>query len=409
MIPTKIQGVNRLAETKAGFIYAQEVEKDSPKKIRFLQLLSYTRDQFSKIILEAPLDSIKWTRNKYAAIVRINGDQNFPNQLLKIDEHGISLLKLSSQLQFEPKIELLDNERNDDVRIRLSARTGELSYGSVNHQGDYVEESSIKYPFPMSIDEYFAVSDDGTRVPCSLTKKAESFGPLPAVVKVYGSYGSILRPTIGALEGAVLANNIAFVFAHARGGGELGDKWAKGGRGINKIKTIQDTEACIATAIKQKKILSGRILMQGESAGGIPAMMVALRNPDKIQGAWLDVPYLDSSGLHHNSSADDTEFGKVDDMTESLARLAISPYQRLLVPDKSSGSFLLTCGSQDARVPAWHCMKAHMAIKYFHPNMQSHLFVSENSAHFSYKPGSSEGKKLDFLILDFMLKTLKTE
>ncbi len=414
--PTPIEGINRLVENKGGFIYAQEAPaaaltptgfgQGAPNDDGLLQFLAYTHHQPAKLIATVPGKRSKWTRNQSGALVWIDGGQNEVNQLLRLSEHGISRLALNEQLQHASHVSLLSSDQPDHARIRITEQSGQLRDGKVNTRGDFVEEDAIKYRFPMRTTNYLARSADGVRVPCTLVKKAGSVGPQAAIVVVYGAYGTILRPSIGALEAAVISSNITYLFAHVRGGGELGQAWAKGGQGINKMKATQDTEACIASAIADREVISGKILMHATSAGGVPAMMVALNNPDKVKGAWLNVPFLDSAGTHHNDVGDDTEFGRVNDANESAARLKNSPYQRLLTADQNSGAFLLTCGGQDTRTPPWHCMKAQMAIRHYHPNRRSYLRVAEDAAHFAYKPGSQEEKEFDFLALAFIFDTL---
>jgi hypothetical protein len=406
LIATGIDDVSRLAATSTGFFYAKEAEKNAPAEENELQFFYFDSTRISKSILSAPISGTKWTRKGDGLLVWIKGNVKTPNQLLRVSESGVMPLRLSKYLQFVANVEFLHSSPTGEIRLRVEENSGELSYGNVNAAGDFVEDSSLRYPFSIEVNEFLGRSQDGISVPCSIVRKAGLTKPLPAIVEVYGAYGVILRPIVGPVDAAILGKNIAIVYAHSRGGGELGAAWENGGKGVYKINTIHDTEACIGAAIQSGLILDGKILLRGASAGALPAMMVALRNPVRTRGAWLDVPYLDSAGLHHNDSAADAEFGTVGDSREALERLKISPYHTLLTPSGAMGSYLLGCGENDVRVPSWHCMKVHMAIKKFHPNMRSHLFISEERGHVSSKPGAAAGREYDLIALSFVLSTL---
>lgn len=406
LIATGVDDVSRLAATATGFFYAKETVGKAPIKEGELQFFYVDSTPISKPVLSTPVPGTKWTRNGNGLLVWIQGNAATPNQLLRISESGVMPLRLSNYLQFVANVEFLKSGKAGEISLRVEDNSGELSYGNVNTAGDFLEYFSLRYPFPIEVNEFLGRSQDGVDVPCSIVRKTGLTKPTPAIVEVYGAYGEILRPIVGPVDAAILGRNIAIVYAHSRGGGELGAAWENGGKGVNKINTIHDTEACIGAAIQSGKILDGKILLRGASAGALPAMMVALRNPGRTRGAWLDVPYLDSAGLHHNDSALDAEFGTVGDSREALERLKISPYHTLLTPSGAMGSYLLGCGENDVRVPSWHCMKVHMAIKKFHPNMRSHLFISEERGHGASKPGAASGREYDLIALSFVLSTL---
>jgi hypothetical protein len=403
---TGVDNVSRLAATPTGFFYVREAVIRAPAEGNELQFFFLDLSGRSRSIFSAPISGTKWTRNGDGLLVWIRGDGKAPNQLFRIGQREVKQLPLSAHLQFVSDVEFIGTSHLGEIRLRVSDETGELSYGSVSARGAYAEHFALRYPFSIDVGYFVGRSQDGVEIPCSIIKKAGVKEPTPAIVEVYGAYGEIIRPIAGSLDAAILERNIAIVYAHARGGGELGTVWENGGKGRNKINTIHDTEACIGAAIQSRKIVDGNILLRGTSAGGVPAMMVALRNPGRVKGAWLDVPYLDSAGLHHNDSASDAEFGTVADVKEGLERLKISPYQTLLTPSRATGSYLLGCGEHDVRVPKWHCMKVHMAIKEFHPNMRSHLFIMKERGHLMPKPGATADREYGLIALRFVLATL---
>ena len=134
-------------------------------------------------------------------------------------------------------------------------------------------------------------------------------------------------------------------------------------------------------------------------------MLTALRSPDLVAGAWLDSPYLDGSGSHHNLSEDNEEYGDIAKEDEFKNRKNLTPYLQLLTPDKAKGRFLLTCGEQDKITPAWHCTKTHAAMKRYHANKVSFLWVS-NTNHFVGNPYSADERNKNRIALQFIFSTL---
>jgi protease II len=338
-VTTGLENVSKLVATSKGVLYAKA---DSPAKKQLaneVQFFSYDQKAKSKLLATYPLLTTKFINKDDAFLVLSKNAAAEKFFLSGITEQGEHFYATSKQVQDAAAIEFLRNTNSRFPRLRLSASSGEISYGYVDQDGEFISEQKKNYPFKTDVQTYFGKSVDGTEVPCTMIRRAGLTRPLPAVVNVYAAYGVTLRPQFSAMQGVLYANEIASIYAHARGGGELGRKWAEEGRAIKKSNAIFDTEACINKAIEQQWIIAGKIVTTGTSAGAPIAMMVALRNPAIITGAWLDVPFLDTANIHHNDSIDDEEFGNLGLKEEVQARRQWSPYQNLLKSDASSASF----------------------------------------------------------------------
>lgn len=403
---TEVKNVSRIAATSKGFIYSRVGKENDESKASQANLILYRPQLPETSLVTAPASKIKWVANGNGAFALIVGDSKNSTQLFKIDAEGVQHLDANGLPIDASEIDFLRGSHSPLPRFRIESNSGNVMYGVLEASGRFVAEQTKSYPFETELQKFVWKSRDGTQIPCRILRKKGSSQAMPAIVRVYGSYGSILRPRLDGVSAAILNENIALVFAHVRGGGELGDSWAESGRGINKRNTVFDTEACVNGAIEKKWIAAGEILMHGVSAGAVPAMMVALRNPEIIKGAWVDVPFLDSSGQHHNDPIDDHEFGKIEDSQEAESRLLWSPYQNLLKGSLAKGAFLFTCGERDLRIPIWHCIKSHAAIETFHPNRSSYVWVSKNLDHFSGALDSLEQQRKDDVVLDFIFSTL---
>jgi hypothetical protein len=426
LIPTGIQDVSRLAITEHGFIYAEAINSDRLNDAPKTQLNVYTPGQKKRTLFVAEETQIDWAEYDSGALVLVRDIHGLENKLLVFNESTnesanelaiesaiepatkfvIKQIPLSAHLQKEKNITLNLRHHGKRPHIRIENDAGEKRDGWIDEKGDFIELRSHQFPFEIDIQKLYAESQDGARVPCNWITKKGSTVPQASVVRVYGAYGRSLIGEVNEISAAVLENQIGYLLAHVRGGGEQGKAWENAGKAKNKENTVWDTQACIQTAIQRRLIQEGKILLYGSSAGAIPAMLTALRNPTLVAGAWLDSPYLDGSGLHHNRPEDNEEFGDVTKADELKIRKKITPYLQLLTPSKTSGRFLLTCGEQDKNTPTWHCTKTHAAIGRYHPNKQSYLWVSKNTTHFVDNPYSPEQREKNRVVIQFILKTL---
>ncbi len=403
---TTINDLSKLVPTENGFFFVRQ--KRHSKEMESIQIFSFSEPSpHLQEIATVESSRIRWSRGHACVYVWFYDDSSKNNRLIRIAENKKTEIQLESALASSVDAELARGSGKNNVKIRLSDGLGSYTFGDILTNGDFREEISVEYPLPVELIRFTGVSQDGTTVPCTLVRKQNTNSAIPAVLKVYGAYGAILRPSVGAQAALVLSHGIGYVFAHARGGGELGKAWAAAGKARNKINTILDTEACMQSGIQKNYLISGQIVLSGSSAGAIPAMLTALRNPQTTTGAWLDVPFFDSAGRAQNDAKDDYEFGDVANPTEALTRKNLSPYHQLLKASENTGKFLFTCGAEDVRTPSWQCLKAHAVVKKFHPKMESHFFIFDNEGHLSYLLGANKTKERDFLIAKFILKSLE--
>src|SRR5699024_7987922 len=126
----------------------------------------------------------------------------------------------------------------------------------------------------LTVDQHFAVSDDGTRIPYFVvaphTAPGTSRRPAPALLYGYGGFENALTPGYSGLIGAGwLERGGVYVVANIRGGGEYGPEWhtqaVKAGRHL-----VYEDFAAVARDLVERGITTPRLLgAQGGSNGGL--------------------------------------------------------------------------------------------------------------------------------------------
>ncbi|MES2137538.1 MAG: prolyl oligopeptidase family serine peptidase [Pseudomonadota bacterium] len=85
----------------------------------------------------------------------------------------------------------------------------------------------------MVVEQNFATSADGTKVPYFLVRRKDSTGPVPVLMHAYGGFEAAQTPSYlvsqpyrsGPLALFVVEEGNAYVLANIRGGGEYGPNW----------------------------------------------------------------------------------------------------------------------------------------------------------------------------------------
>lgn len=121
------------------------------------------------------------------------------------------------------------------------------------------------------VEQYFAVSKDGTRVPYFLVrpKDLKLDGTAPTLLHGYGGFEVSLTPDYsGGLGRAWLSKGGVYVVANIRGGGEYGPRWHQAALKENRPRAYEDFSA-VAQDLINRKITSPKHLgVQGSSNGG---------------------------------------------------------------------------------------------------------------------------------------------
>ncbi len=208
----------------------------------------------------------------------------------------------------------------------------------------------------------WAVARDGTQVPISIAyKKGVPFdGSAPMLLYGYGSYGISWDPVFSSSRLALLDRGVIYAVAYVRGGGELGEEWRDSGRMMSKLNTFYDFIDCAEFLVKNKYTSSGRLVIQGGSAGGMLMGGVTNMRPDLFKAVIAQVPFVDVINTMLDASLPLTtgeyiEWGNPHEKPAFDYMIRYSPYDN--VAAKNYPTMLVEVSLNDSQVPYWEGTK----------------------------------------------------
>lgn len=218
---------------------------------------------------------------------------------------------------------------------------------------------------------------DGESLPVTIVRRKDT--PLawcsPLLVQVYGAYGTPLDASWDVARLPMLLRGWTLAWAHVRGGGEKGPRWAEAARGAQRATAIADTVAVIEALHAAGYGAPAFTALRAESAGGVAAGSVAIQRPDLIRACVLSSAFLDVKAAMSNSDAaltapERVEWGDPVASPEIAAAMEHfcpqSQLKRLLARvRKSPGEFshpplphlMLSASVTDPVVPAEHSVR----------------------------------------------------
>ncbi len=214
------------------------------------------------------------------------------------------------------------------------------------------------------IEQHFATSKDGTRVPYFLVRPRElvADGSHPTLLYGYGGFEISMTPNYsGGLGRAWLEKGGVYVVANIRGGGEYGPRWHQAALKQNRHKAYEDM-AAVAQDLVARKITSARHLgVQGGSNGGLMTGNMLTQYPELFGAVVVQVPLLDMKRYSHLLAGASwmAEYGNPDTDDWNFIR-GFSPYH-LFDPNKTYPPVIFLTSTRDDRVHPGHARK--MAAK----------------------------------------------
>ncbi len=210
------------------------------------------------------------------------------------------------------------------------------------------------------IQQQFAVSKDGTRVPYFMvSKKGMALnGKNPTLLYGYGGFEVSQVPYYSASVGrSWLSEGGVFVVANIRGGGEYGPRWHQAALRENRNKAYEDF-AAVAEDLIARNITSPKHLgMQGGSNGGLLMGNMTVMYPQLFGAVVCQVPLLDMKRYHKLLAGASwmAEYGNPDTDDWNFLK-AYSPYQNVRA-DATYPPVLFTTSTRDDRVHPGHARK----------------------------------------------------
>lgn len=208
-----------------------------------------------------------------------------------------------------------------------------------------------------------ATGHDGESIPVSLFhhRNTRPDADTPLLLDAYGAYGMIDLPGFSPLRLSLVDRGFVFALAHVRGGKDRGYRWYRDGKLERKPNTFRDTIACAEHLVATGWTGTGRITLQGGSAGGMVVGAVLNERPELFHAAVADVPFVDVLNTMLDPSLPLTppewpEWGDpIRNKDDYRVIQSYSPYDN--VAAQNYPHLLVTAGVSDPRVLYWEAAK----------------------------------------------------
>ena len=224
-----------------------------------------------------------------------------------------------------------------------------------------------------TVSQHFAQSKDGTRVPYFLVrKKADSEGPVPALIHAYGGFRNAQTPTdltgqpyrSGPLGLFFVEDGGAFVLANIRGGGEYGPAWHKAALREKRQNSFDDLHAVAEDLVRTGLSTKGKIAISGRSNGGVLVGAAMTQRPDLYGAVIAGSPLFDMKRYSHLSAGASwiDEYGDPDKPEDWAFMSKYSPYQNVRSGVRYPPLFIYL-STKDDRVHPGHARKMAAKLK----------------------------------------------
>jgi prolyl oligopeptidase len=218
----------------------------------------------------------------------------------------------------------------------------------------------------MVVEQHFATSADGTKIPYFFAHRKDLKGPVPALIHAYGGFELSQTPSYlvhepyrsGPLALFWVQQGNAYVLANIRGGGEYGPRWHKAALRENRQKAYDDVYAVAQDLIARGVTEKGRIAISGRSNGGLMAAVAITERPELFGGAIIGSPLIDMKRYSHLLAGASWmgEYGNPDVPADWAFISKYSPYQNFKCRVRYPAPFIYT-STRDDRVHPGHARK----------------------------------------------------
>ncbi|MGF1507971.1 MAG: prolyl oligopeptidase family protein [Myxococcota bacterium] len=221
------------------------------------------------------------------------------------------------------------------------------------------------------VEQHFAESADGTKVPYFVMGRADILdnGPAPTIQYGYGGflipilpvyYSEPARPQHGALAGKMwVQRGGVLVLSNIRGGGEYGPAWHQAALKENRQRAYDDFFAVAEDLIRRGVTTPDQLGAMGRSNGGLLMGVALTQRPDLYAAIDCGVPLFDMKRYSQLLAGASWvgEYGDPSDPQQWAYISRYSPYQKLQ-PGKPYPQVFFYTSTKDDRVHPGHARKA---------------------------------------------------
>lgn len=256
-----------------------------------------------------------------------------------------------------------DPDHSDEYLLNVSGYTqpSTLYRGVIGAEDVEVLKQAPSYfdAEGMTVAQYFATSDDGTRIPYFVVRPPGAEGPGPTLLAGYGGFEVSQTPGYSGIIGrGWLARGGTYVVANIRGGGEYGPAWHQAVLKENRLRVYEDFAAVAKDLVGRGITTPERLGIRGGSNGGLLMGVMLTRYPELFGAVVCQVPLLDMRRYHRLLAGASwmAEYGDPDKPEEWAYLSEYSPYHNI-DPARPFPPVLFATSTRDDRVHPGHARK----------------------------------------------------
>jgi prolyl oligopeptidase len=258
------------------------------------------------------------------------------------------------------------------------------------------------------MEQKFATSKDGTRVPYFVVRKKSTAydSKTPTLLYGYGGFESSMTPSyLGATGKFWLEEGGAYVLANIRGGGEYGPSWHQAALTFNRQRAFDDFIAVAEDLIASRLTSPKHLGIMGGSNGGLLVGAVFVQRPELFNAVVCQVPLLDMERYAQLLAGASWigEYGDPADIKMLAYLRSYSPYHQVKADVRYPEVFFLTSTADD-RVHPGHARK--MVARMKEQGHKVHYFENTEGGHGAAANLKQRARRtaLQFVYLFKMLK-----
>ena len=305
--------------------------------------------------------------------------------------------------------------RNNSVHVSEASPKGDLAFVTVEGMltppslyavtptGAPQLVQSLPASFDASkftVEQRFARSADGTRIPYFLVRRKGVAGPVPALIHSYGGFRAAQTPSYltgepyraGPLALFWAEEGNAYVLANLRGGGEYGPRWHDAAIREKHQRVFDDLQAVAEDLIRTGVSSKGKIAISGRSNGGVTVGAAVNQHPELYGAVISGSPLGDMKRYSHLLAGASwmDEYGDPDKPADWAFLSKYSPYQNIR-PGVRYPPILFYNSTKDDRVHPGHARKMAARLQeygnrvYYHEYMEGGHAVGADRKEDAYR------------------------
>ncbi|TFV59270.1 S9 family peptidase [Mycobacterium sp. PS03-16] len=242
-------------------------------------------------------------------------------------------------------------------RLLHGAAGGELT--EIKRAPSFFDAADLK------VDQHFATSADGTKIPYFVVGHRHTQAPGPTLLGGYGGFEVSRTPGYDGVLGRLwLSRGGTYVLANIRGGGEYGPRWHTQAMREGRHLVGEDFAAVAADLVDRGITTVEQLGAQGGSNGGLLMGIMLTQYPERFGALVCSVPLLDMRRFHLLLAGASwmAEYGNPDDPADWDFISKYSPYQNISA-DRRYPPVLITTSTRDDRVHPGHARKMTAALE----------------------------------------------